>query len=489
MTKKSAFALAAIFAMNYISAQELVGYNKPKSQFSFGLLTGFNKTHFTPNLDGEPIESSLGYNSLIRFAYRYRLDDKLYAEAGFNIGFQNERSNPPLAEYQGFRNSLVNGFYFNFARLDLLAAYEVYGFKNNSINALGGLGVNSFGASYTGSVSSSESGYFELNYDIKNEFTYFTNFGIEFTSTNKRQDELSFRLLYNFGFSSYVDGNYILSNNGIYSDGSFKSMLRGFNFGFNYTFTGIKKSKRLLALMSDYDWSKKEAKRKHKFEKRAIDPKSQFVYVGFGFGANTNRFSPKNDPFSSPNFLSFSTRLSYEHGWKNNIFFEADYTGFSFWEGAMIKHNSTSSSAWGGDAFYGHFLTAGLQYKIQNPKTNFQFFNVHGGIGLGAHFSPKGLVGSGSGGGNSDSYTYNYNSISDVRGNLMPVIYGGISKDVRITEHLSINFMYKHQLGFINVYSTTYEYSGNNSPTPQTINAKIDGTAFLIQMGFKYRIK
>lgn len=489
MTKKSLLVLTSIFALNQFSAQETETYTGPEHQFSFGLYAGMNKTLFQSNSNSETIRNSNGYTSIMRFAYRYRIDRKFYAEAGFNIGFQNERVKPPLAEYQGFGNSLFDGFYFNFGRLDFLGAYQVYGFKDNAIHVLGGIGVNRFGAVSASSGYSSQSGFFQMNYNIKNAFTYFTNFGVEYTLINKRRDELAFRLLYNLGFSSYVDGTYTLTNNGINSNGTFESLLSGFHIGINYTFTRRKKLQKVLALMTENDWTKKEAKRKHKFEKRAIDPKSQFVYVGFGFGVNANRFTPNKDPFSSPNFSSFATRLSYEYGWKNNLFFEADYAGFLFWKGAKMQYSPNFSGAWGGDAFYGHFLTAGMQYKIQNPKTNFQFFNVHGGLGVGAHFLPKGMDGWGAGGGSTGTYTYDYSSISEVRGNLMPVIYGGLSKDIRITERFQINFMYRHQLGFNDVYSTRYQFTDDNTPTPKTINSKIDGTAFFIQTGFKYRIK
>jgi hypothetical protein len=89
----------------------------------------------------------------------------------------------------------------------------------------------------------------------------------------------------------------------------------------------------------------------------------------------------------------------------------------------------------------------------------------------------------------SNDYSYNYTYASEIRGNLMPIIYGGISKDIRVTERFQINLGYRHQLGFNNVYVSDYLFQDATMTEPKAIQSKIDGTAFMLQLGFKYRIK
>ena len=237
---------------------------------------------------------------------------------------------------------------------------------------------------------------------------------------------------------------------------------------------------------------RKSARKQHKFKKRAIDPESRFVSLGFGGGASINKLNPKNDPFYYPGFGSFSVRISYEHGWKSNLFFEADYYVFELIESVGIRSDQgevSFNSAWGGAFSAGNFLSAGLNYKIQRKATNFQFFTVHAGLGLGAQFYPKGDFGGGSGGSVvNDQELYSYTSSSEVTGNMMPILYTGISKDIRITQKLFFSLAYRYQFGFNTVYRTDYLVSVNSAPATSVVG-RIDGTAALFTFGLKYRIK
>jgi hypothetical protein len=462
----------------------------PKSQFSFGIYSGFNKTNYDSFNNGLSLESTVNHNHIARFAYRYRFNEKVFVETAFNWGTQREKPSYP-AEYQytlPVSYYFSDGFFFNFARFDLLGSYQFAKFNKSSINVLGGIGTNRFAHGVSGITGGLDSNYLRIEYNLKDKFIGMLNIGLEYSFRNKRLDELSIRLMYNHGFSSFYNGIYIYGNNGNLSNSSFSSMLRGLNFGINYTFTRYAKRDQMNAYISENNWNKKQAKRQVKYDQRKIDPKSQFVFLGCGLGMNRVDFKPSNDPLSPLRYGSFMYRAGYERGWKNNFFFESDYFSFTFTEGARIRYNN-AGVAWGGNIFNAHFVNVGLLYRIQNKRTNFQFINVHSGLGLGFHFAPNGAkIGNGLSGG-LNGLMYNYTSEGEIKSNLMPVLYAGLSKDIRITERLLFNINYRHQFGLNTAVESTYVVFTSEMTEPKEVKSKITGTAFFVQFGFKYRIK
>ena len=426
--KNYATILFALFLCSHVLiSQEPSDAVRTKSQFSIALLNGIGHTRYQQTFGNLSSLDRLNSTHVLMFKYRYRFSEKLYAEAGWGFGAHAENMRPPQYDFNGFSFWYYNPFMH--ARVELTGGYEIFKFGKNQLSAKFGAGWNRFSRmTFMLSSSSGNGSTSEITIQTLGNRLPFMTIGLEYIIPTKRKDELSFYLGYQHALRSFYDASFNISENfASTSAGSISSNLRAFQFGIGYTFTRIKKKEKLLKRLEDSENNIKTAKKKLRYERRAIDTQSQYVFLGLGFGVNAIRFKPNNDPFSGPNFSSLSTRVSYEYGWKNNIFFEADYAGFSFWEGARMNYTPEMSGAWGGDAFYGHFLSAGVQYKIQNPKTNFQFFNIHGGIGLGAHFLPRGTDGWGSGGGSissgTDTYSYNYTSISEVRGNLMPMIY------------------------------------------------------------------
>lgn len=490
--KKVAVLCSIIFSLmgNTIFGQTTTTLPYPKSQFSFGIYSGFNKTNYDSFNNGLSLESTVNHNHIARFAYRYRFNEKMFVETAFNWGTQREKPSYP-AEYQytlPISYYFVDGFFFNFARFDLFGSYEVVKLNRFGINILGGLGANRFAHGTAGSGYSNGTNSVFFNYNLKDKFIGLLQVGTEVTISNKRKDELSLRIIYNHGMSSFYKGSYLIDQNGSQSEGAFSSMLRGLNFGINYTFTRYAKRDQMNAYISENNWNKKQAKRQVKYDQRKIDPKSQFVFLGCGLGMNRVDFKPSNDPLSPLRYGSFMYRAGYERGWKNNFFFESDYFSFTFWEGARIRYNS-AGVAWGGNIFNAHFVNFGLLYRIQNKRTNFQFINVHSGLGLGFHFAPNGAkIGSGLSGG-LNGLMYNYTSEGEIKSNLMPVLYAGLSKDIRITERLLFNITYRHQFGLNTAVESTYVVFTSEMTEPKEVKSKITGTAFFVQFGFKYRLK
>lgn len=478
----SFFSLCLAFSF-VVSSQEMNAPVTTKSQFSIEFLNGFGHRRYTQELGQISNLDKINSTNLLIFRYRHLFSEKLYAEAGWGFGTQIENKVSPIFDYSGF--DFWNYRTFGLARVDFSAAYQVFQHKQTSLNAKFRMGWHRFASVLSGSLYATWEDNFYSEMSVESKRLPFANFGLEYMIPTKRKDEFSIYLGYQYATNSYFRGIYtyeqssVLTARGIHS-----ANLSAIQFGIAYTFTRAKKLERMAVEMTSNNKTKKEARVVNRYEKRVIDPNSKFIILGIGFGVNANKFSPKNDPFKSGGFGSFMWRGAYEIGFRNNIFFEADYFGFEFYQGYSIQLSAGSFGA-GTNAFTAHFVNFGVQYKIQNKRTNFQFINLHAGLGMGAHFSPKGINSWGEGTFSNSQFTYT----NDVRGNLMPVVYGGISKDLRITEKLLINLAYRHQLGFVNVHNTDYEYIENTSTQPRAIQSKIDGTAFMLQFGLKYRIR
>lgn len=477
-----------LFELHALKAQDEAETGFQKNQFSLGVIAGVNQTRFQTKEIGEEIDDPYGLNYAMRFAYRYRWNHKLYMEGGLSIALQNEKIIPPNEEFDDDLNGVFRGIFFPNLRLDVLGVYEILSNSKTGINIIGGFGVTRFIENSVVSQYITPTANFEVNYLLKDQLIPFINVGSEFTLKNKRNDEFGFRILYNYGFSSFYDGTYKLWKNFQHSEGTLESLLRGINIGFNYTFTRSSKNSRLTELMNSNELTRKAAKKQNKFEKRAIATNSQYVSVSLGLGKIQNKFSTESETTSPRRSLTLMFGASYERGWKNNLFFEADYKFLNFRHGFRAQYTPESFGEWGGEAFASHFLNAGIQYKIQNPKTNFQFFNVHAGVGLGYQFKPKGEQVYESVGLVTNDISFNYSSNSKVRGNAMPVIYAGVSKDFRITEKFLLNLAYRQQFGFNNIYSTDYYYTTSIDPEIKTATSKINGSVLFLQMGLKYRI-
>lgn len=484
------FIVALFFyAANMATAQDIhIEPTLAKNQFSMALLNNFGNTRYQQEFGSINNLDRLNSGHTVQFKYRYKFSKKFYAEAAWGFGAHLENHEPPIDDFGGF------GFWdheaFMHARVEFSAAYQLFKHYRNALNAKMGLGWNRFADMGLGVGYASNDERFNASYDVVGNRLPFFTLGLEYVIPTKRKDEFSFYLGYQYASNSFYRGSYsYFVGDETIGYGRFSSNLRGIQLGIGYTFTRQKRKEKIAELMSQSNSSQKDAKKKNRFERRAIDPKSRFVSVAIGIGMNRTKFSPNKNPLYGPGIPSFQHRVSYEHGWKNNLFFEFDYFGFLFWQSQFFKIEPFLSSGSAGDAFYGHFLTAGVNYKIQNSTTNFHFFNAHAGLGLGAHFYEKGMDSWGGGSMSSDVFFYDYTYVSEIRGNLMPILYVGISKDIRISERLQLNLAYRHQFGFTNVYHSEYLYSDSNNPTPRNINSKIDGTALFLQIGLKYRIK
>jgi len=473
-------------------SQDAIPKSSLMHHFSVSYHTGWNAIEFQSTVSNLALRPTIGRNRALRAAYRLNFNQKGYTELGAGFGFQTERSQIPVSGFDQFGNGVESTDRFVFSRWDFTTAYQVFAINQNTFHVLGGAGLHFFAPVGSGLSYQSEDEYFNIQYHVKPQATPFVNLGTSYQFETKRQDLLGLKLYYNYGWKSFFDGSYTFESNDAFSSGRIVSQLKGVHLGLEYTFTRDKKRSQINMLQTTSNLDRKSARKKHKFEKRAIDPKHRMIALGLGIGVTVNKFTPSNDPFYNPNFGGFLAKISYEQGWQNNLFFEADYHGFHLYEAAGIQSSQgdiSFNSAWGSAIAFGHFISGGAHYKVQRKKTNFQWFNVHAGLGLGVQFYPKGDFGGGTGGSSVDNQElYSYTSTTEVTGNLMPIFYTGISKDIRITQMLSFSLAYRYQFGMNTVLQTDYLVAINGAAATRVVG-EIDGTAALFTFGLKYRLK
>lgn len=474
-----------VFSILGFSQEEIKEINT-KSQFSIALLQGFNRSKVEKLNGNSHYKESINLAHGLQFRYRYCFTPKWNISAGVGFGLQNYKSTPPIyGEY--YLGSGFHSFSYDiYSRIDLFASYQIYSWKNKSIHLLFGGGWNRFGTSSSSYGFSTPEASADLNVTQDNHRKAFASLGAAYVIRTKRKDEISFDLNYQYGFKSYMNGSYVINENGVgMSWGSIENYLRGLQLGVNYTFTRIQKKERIQRIQAT-GVSSKTARKQGRMERRSVDPKSMFVSLGGGIAVARNQIKGKNSPFQNGGFPAIQPRIAFEKGIKNNFFVEADYHYFEFWE---VTKEKKAASAMGSNAFYGHFLNVGGGYLIQNKNNNFQFVKLHAGIGIGGNFMSKG----GSSYGTS-LYTFSdstFLSVSDssyLKSRLMPIVYLGVSKDFRITDRFGLSLLFRQQIGFNTSYQTDRIYSTSENPTPKSISSVLNGTGFFFQLGLRYRI-
>lgn len=458
---------------------------EPKSQFSVALVQGVNRSNIDKTAGTKlHFEPSFASNHSLQFRYRYRFNPKWYAELGLGAGIQGFNEKNPL--YNDY--SLWSYQVFAQSRTEFQAAYTLFSKGNKSINLPFGFGWNRLGSVLSESSSSGPTGNTKLRTETNSKIKPYVLLGGEYQVQTKRKDYVSLQLFYQYGFQNAISGNYVSWGNDISSSGNVHQTSRGVYFGMAYTFSQIQRKERIAELKQSGELNDREARKSRKKEKRYIDPKSTYLSLGIGWASAQNTVKTKNTPFKNGGFASMQPRIALEKGIQNGFFWEAEYNFFEFWN---VISSKNEIGTMGSNAFFGHFIQGGFGYRIQNKQTLFQFFNVHAGLGLGTHFAP-------------DSYLSNQTvTISDTNnivkaqitdssyivGKLMPIGYLGISKDIRLTEKLTLSLQFKQQLGINAALRSDKTYISATNPTPISGYSVLNGTARSFQIGLKYLIR
>jgi hypothetical protein len=492
MNKRYLFLLFYLLLSFSIKSQQDHLSFADKNQLSISLINGINNTQSSLLTGEDYIKDSWETVNVFRLGYRYQHSKKFYLSAGIGYGFQSVSY---LYEQSGAEPKWDDRHdvgYFSFLRFDLLAAYNIYTHKRSMFNIFGGAGWNRFNEKYV-SLGVSYGGlghYSSFTGRSENNFLGFLMLGAEYARITKKKNELSFRVFYQHGFNSFHQIQFTHNDYQVFTTGTLSSLLRGFNFSVDYTFTRDKNRQRMYELLNTDSLSIKEAKAKYDKERRYVAPDSRYIVLGSGAaftGSQVNR-SDKNSA-SGYNTRSTPIKIGYEHGWRNNFFFEGAYRRFELFNGIQFTDNGLSVGGFGVNAFPAHFVQIGMGYRVQTPNSFIHLINLHAGIGIGFTLRRNGIDSFGSGVYSNGNYTFNYSFENELTGNIMPVVYAGLSRDFRLTQRLGLQLGYRYQIGVNNIYNTTITMSSTVNPSPKTIVAKINGTASIFEVGLKYRIK
>lgn len=221
-----------------------------------------------------------------------------------------------------------------------------------------------------------------------------------------------------------------------------------------------------------------------KFNKRYIHPKRKSISIYSGLGLMQTSIKTSNPYYKNAFDASFIPEISFEQGIKSNFYFE---TSLNFNEmqrkTVFINNDQKASSSIGGFSIL--MLSTGVNYKVQLPKSHLQLFNLHAGIGLGARTSnqfPKVFEKQ------FNTQIVNQTFIHSVSGKVIPVLYLGLSKDIRLNEHWSLNLQYKKQFGLNTIVQTDIYYQLPNSSETMYAKGILNGTGHLFRLGLTYHL-
>ncbi len=214
-------------------------------------------------------------------------------------------------------------------------------------------------------------------------------------------------------------------------------------------------------------------------EKRSIDPRSVFIGVSGGGSATYNKAT-------ADDFI----KSSYQIGVKAAFTAEIGLSRSDYATGYKVK------GPFNGEYTF-NFLSAlelnmGYGWRFIS-KNKFNFIDVSAGIQLGAHNFPEYLSSFLS----DDSIIHlglNGNesiviqSKDEIQTNFIPLIYGKLNKNIRITNYLFFSAAMQYNIGFYPITKKTisYEYAGE-----QNINRELslimNGTGIQFTFGLKYK--
>ena len=188
--------------------------------------------------------------------------------------------------------------------------------------------------------------------------------------------------------------------------------------------------------------------------------------------------------FKNASAPSSSTRLNATIGWKNNWSFQPGVSIDSYF--LWLRKNFSGLS--GSSLFNLFTVDLGMQRRMLSfPKTNRYLCNVNGGISFSY------LSGSGGGGGSVTSFDYNtnqviltYNYSYQYNNELFPLAYFGVSKDLRLSNHILFTIAYRHQFGLSKGILIPFNYTPANQATVFT-QIRVNGNADCLSFGLTYR--
>ena len=170
-----------------------------------------------------------------------------------------------------------------------------------------------------------------------------------------------------------------------------------------------------------------------------------------------------------------------------NQFLEVGIGQHTYWEGYSDDFGTT-----GFTAFSALQTDIGWSYDLNIGKQNINLFKIDLGISAAINLEKKALgdtasVGTGLIINSSNDTLLSYSSYSFNEALVFPLLYVGISKDIRLSDHLYLNLSYRYHQGFIEAYEQEVSYISDlveEKPINTSISSR--GSYQEFRFGIKY---
>lgn len=358
--------------------------------------------------------------------------------------------------------------------------------RSNFLNFSMGFGVrfsgqstNIYGISIDNSYTSQTTLYFS------NSIIPFTRVRIAYDIVLKSKDHISFNLGLNYLFKNEYKGEFSINNNNELSTGTINPRKANLSVGIGYTFSLEKRYAYINNAIDNDGISRRTARKELKTMRRYLNPKSTLISGYGGFFMNISKAEDKGNVFGDYTSPSWISGFNIEQGWKKNYYLQAGFHMSEYW---LWTHDEKySNGAAGGPVFIAYSLNLGMMKRI-NVAKNRNLIDVSAGMIISVQGNKKGKTPFSGGGGVADSTNtilLQYYSSEEIRRNIFPTFYVGLSKDFQLTQHLSFTMNYRYQIGLLKVIVSELSYTESSSEV-KNATIKINGEAHSVTFGLKY---
>ena len=444
--------------------------------FTVGMSSGLGMSKNTTLGENKQLDNLSNIHTALNFSYGIKLPKNLSCDLNFSL------DNISYFPYPIDIGRWTTGQYLS-SNLGAGLRYKIP-IKTNffSLGLSGGFklmrnGQSSYQA-YTGSYLS------KTNYQFEGTANPFMRlqFGYEFPLKNKNL--IGIDLSFNGSFRPIYSMEFNYTDSGPSSHGKYTYSGNSIHLGVHYTWTKNKKNADIETFLKD-SVNRKEAKKIVTINNRFQSSKAVLIQLHQGGFMNQSKIRNISDNvFKNASAPSSSTRLNATIGWKNNWSFQPGVSIDSYF--LWLRKNFSGLS--GSSLFNLFTVDLGMQRRMLSfPKTNRYLCNVNGGISFSY------LSGSGGGGGSVTSFDYNtnqvilsYNYSYQYNNKIFPLAYIGVSKDLRLSNHILFTIAYRHQFGLSKGMLIPFNYTAENQATVFT-QIRVNGNADCLSFGLTYR--
>ncbi len=444
--------------------------------FTVGMSSGLGMSKNTTLGENKQLDNLSNIHTALNFSYGIKLPKNLSCDLNFSldnisyfpypIDIGRWTTGQYLSSNLGAGLRYKNPIKTNFFSLGLSGGFKLMRNGQSSYQA------------YTGSYLS------KTNYQFEGTANPFMRlqFGYEFPLKNKNL--IGIDLSFNGSFRPIYSMEFNYTDSGPSSHGTYTYSGNSIHLGVHYTWTKNKKNADIETFLKD-SVNRKEAKKIVTINNRFQSSKAVLIQLHQGGFMNQSKIRNISDNvFKNASAPSSSTRLNATIGWKNNWSFQPGVSIDSYF--LWLRKNFSGLS--GSSLFNLFTVDLGMQRRMLSfPKTNRYLCNVNGGISFSY------LSGSGGGGGSVTSFDYNtnqvilsYNYSYQYNNKIFPLAYIGVSKDLRLSNHILFTIAYRHQFGLSKGMLIPFNYTAENQATVFT-QIRVNGNADCLSFGLTYR--